>query len=395
MKNNKTGGSTAKILYFNPSNELYGADRSLLRLVKGVDPAHFQPLVILPKDISYEGLLTNELEKNKIEYRELQISVLRRRYFSFFGMFLFIYRTIISTVQLVWLCHKENIKLIHTNSTAVLVGGLVARITRIPHVWHVREIIVRPEWLNKFITFLLYYLADTIVAVSNPVKENLVKAVPKIEMKTIVVHNGLELNRFSNLNQSAVNEIKSSWNIPTNSQIIGMIGRFSTWKGQAYFVESVSQLLREQHDLHAVMVGGDVPGETRHRETVLKQIEQLQLNDRIHIKPFSLNIPNILNSFDVFVLPSTLPDPFPTVVLEAMAASCPIVATAHGGALEQVVDGTTGFLVSHKKSKEMYNALNKLIKNNNLRIKMGKAGRNRLEKFFTVNVYVKNIMKIY
>jgi glycosyltransferase involved in cell wall biosynthesis len=78
------------------------------------------------------------------------------------------------------------------------------------------------------------------------------------------------------------------------------------------------------------------------------------------------------------VLPSILSDSFPTVILEAMAAGKPVVATRSGGASEMVLDEETGLLISIGDVEKGAEALDKLIKNVNLRIEMGKAGRNRV-----------------
>ena len=62
-----------KILYLNSSNELYGADRSLLRLVKALDRERYEPFVVLPNDLQYEGYLANELKLADVDYQEIQL----------------------------------------------------------------------------------------------------------------------------------------------------------------------------------------------------------------------------------------------------------------------------------------------------------------------------------
>ena len=85
---------------------------------------------------------------------------------------------------------------------------------------------------------------------------------------------------------------------------------------------------------------------------------------------------------DIFVLPSVLPDSFPTVILEAMASGKPVVATDSGGAREMVGEGETGFLIPIGDSNAGARRINELIEDNEKRILFGKQGRGRvLEEF--------------
>ena len=110
---------------------------------------------------------------------------------------------------------------------------------------------------------------------------------------------------------------------------------------------------------------------------------------------FQPDISGVMASFDIFVLPSINPDPFPTVVLEAMAAAKSVVATAHGGVIEQVQEGVTGFLVSPCDSDDMTNALARLIFDPQLGRKMGMAGRQRAVAHFSRQRYVHDMELLY
>jgi glycosyltransferase involved in cell wall biosynthesis len=87
------------------------------------------------------------------------------------------------------------------------------------------------------------------------------------------------------------------------------------------------------------------------------------------------------------VLPSTLPDPLPTVVLEAMAACRPVVATAHGGALEMVADGETGYLIPYNDAEQAFLIMEPLICNHDLRVDMGTKGGERVRSLFSREAY--------
>lgn len=384
-----------KILYFHPSNELYGADRSLLRLVKSLDKNLYTPYVVIPNDLMYEGLLTAELLQNNIPFKELNLGILRRKYFNLKGMGLLFYHSISSAIQLATFARQEKYNLIHSNSTAVITGGLVSRLTGIPHIWHVREIITEPVWFNKIIAADLNTFADTVIAVSGPTKDKLVTANPKLANKTVVVHNGLDFSRFAEINQKDVDNLRRKWMLSDNAIVVGMVGRISAWKGQEFLVEAMVPVLKQNPNARLVLVGGNVPGERSYKENLVALIGRTGLDRQIIIEGFRSDIPTVLSAFDIFVLPSTRPDPFPTVILEAMAVGKPVVATNHGGAIEQVENNVTGFLVSPDNPLEMTIVLDKLAKDSMLQKQMGEAGYNRVNKYFTVEKYVNDIQQLY
>jgi glycosyltransferase involved in cell wall biosynthesis len=385
----------SNILYVHPSDELYGADRSLLRLVRGLDQQQFTPHVVLANDVPYEGLLSNELSRSGITYWKLPMGVLRRRYLNPIGVVKFATSSMVSATKMSLYCRKYNIQAIHTNSTAVMSGGLAARMARIPHIWHVREIITQPRWLNSYIAFSLDTLSKSVLAVSTPVKQNLISARSELDCKTKVIYNGIDPDRFLSVSPESVTQQRTEWGADKDTVIIGMVGRISSWKGQEFLLEAASHLLRTKENVRLVMVGGVVPGESWRRDELETNVKQLGIDSKVVIDSFRLDIATVLGAFDIFVLPSTRPDPFPTVVLEAMAAGKPVVATAHGGAIEQVEDGVTGLLVSPTDSADMTQNLALLIDNPQQRNDMGENGRARLLSNFTSIQYVAQIEQIY
>lgn len=383
------------ILLVHPSNELYGADRSLLRLARSLNKELYAPFVVVANDLPYEGLLTQELDKSGIPSAEVNLGVLRRQYRNPAGIVKFGYRTLASAKSITDYCQEKNIAVIHTNSTAVIAPGIAARRAGLPHFWHVREIITQPSWLNGLIANSLNRYADTVIAVSGPVKENLLKAQPALENKCVVVHNGIDPQDFLNVAPEESERLRRSWGASADTVVVGMVGRISAWKGQEFFLEAARRVAETGQDIRFVLVGGTVLGEEGRQAALEQQVEDLGLSDRVVIDDFRLDVPAVMAAFDVFILPSTRPDPFPTVVLEAMAAGKPVIATAHGGALEQVNVPETGLLVSPTDASELTAAMQQLVQNSGQRVAMGQAGRARLLAHFTTDRYVRDIEDLY
>ncbi len=384
------------ILFIHPSNELYGADRSLLRLVSSLDKKKYNPVIVLPNDVNYDGLLSNELEKLNIKYYIIKLAVLRRKYFTFPGLVLFLYRLFTSIIFLCMIIKKESISVIHSNSTAVISGAFVKLFFKnIPHIWHVREIITTPKWLNKLIANTLYKFSSTIIAVSEATKNNLVAAQKKIEEKIIVIHNGIDFSFFETVNNLEINSIKKNWNINNEILVVGMIGRINLWKGQSFLVDAMLPILKKRKNVKLVLLGGIVPGKDQIRDNLLEKISRNLLNDQIIIEDFKKDIRSYLQIFDIFILPSIKPDPFPTVILEAMALGKPVIATNHGGAVEQVENGRSGFLISPLNVDELTQKIDLLIISENLRTKMGNVGKAKVVESFTIHNYVSRVEKLY
>jgi len=351
--------------------------------------------VVVPNDLPYEGLLTSELDAIGVPHHAVRLGVLRRRYQSLPGMALFGWRTLASALSLARFCRRERVALVHSNSTAVIAGALAARLARIPHVWHVREIITSPRALNRVIAALLYRLSDRVLTVSGPVRDHLLAAQPALAARTVVVHDGLDPAPYLEVTPDAVADQRRAWGVPVDGLVIGMVGRVSSWKGQDLLLRAAAPVLAGYPHVHLVLVGGNVPGEEWREQALHTTIADLGLQQRVHLEGFRSDVPLAMRSMDVFCLPSTRPDPFPGVVLEAMAAGLPVVATAHGGPLEQVLDGQTGFLVSPDTPEPMSAALERLVRDADLRRALGVAGRARMLALYTTERYVQAVDEVY
>ena len=117
-------------------------------------------------------------------------------------------------------------------------------------------------------------------------------------------------------------------------------------------------------------------------------------NDRIKLLGWRDDIPDLLNKMDIFFLPSRW-EGLPRTVLEAMASRLPVVASCVDGTPEVVKESLTGYLVNPDDIESYINKLEVLIKDKNLRIKMGKDGREKVKKYFSYNNIIKKTINLY
>lgn len=378
-----------KILYLHAGAELYGADRVLLELLKNIDKKKFEPLVILP----CEGPLFEKLKENNIKVKVIKYPILRRKYFTPFGILNYIRDYFKYSKEIKKIVEKNNIDIIHTNTAAVLEGAYVKRkIKNIKHIWHIHEIIVKPPIIHKFLSFIISRFSDEVVVVSNAVKKHLMDTgYFKKEIK--VIYNGVDNKIFNPNNDTAY--IRKEFNIPKDSIVVGMIGRINAWKGQKDFLLAMDKVLKNNDNVYAMIVGGVFEGEEWRKEELEEQINNMENKDRIVLSDYRKDTPNIHCLYDVFVLPSTNPDPLPTVVLEAMASGKPIVGYRHGGVCEMVLDKINGFLEEKNNYGDLAINIEKLIKNKEIIEKMSLKSLERQKELFSTRSYKNNFEDVY
>lgn len=380
-----------KILFVHSSNELYGSDRVLLQVIEGLPSERFEPIVVTPTDAGKHGPLGRHLHSLSIRHEVVQLGVLRRRYMTPVGMLIYLTRILVGTYQLLRLISKYKVDLVHTNTSAILSGAFAARLTSKPHVWHVHEIVEHPKWLGTFLNRFILNNSTRIVAISRAVAEKLGHSQKSNEVT--VIWNGVDLDRLKPaLSQSTTRDSGEGWG---NEVVLGLIGRLSHWKGQELFLEAAAEALAQEKNLHFLIVGGAVPGDEGRLPALQALAAKLNIRDKVTFLPFTEEIGSIFHSLDIVVVPSTLPEPFGLVVVEGMAASRPVIAAAHGGPKEIVVDGETGLLFQPSDVSSLRDAILKLARDPSLRLAMGSAGYARAVQCFGLRRFQRSFISLY
>lgn len=377
-----------RILYLHAGAEMYGADKVLLELVKGLDKDEFEPHIILPND----GPLVEALSQVGAEVSVLDYPILRRKYFNPKGIVDYIRSYHFYAKQIASYAKEHNIDLVHNNTTAVLEGIYLKRKLKLPLIWHVHEIIVQPKVISDFINMLMGRYADKIVTVSQAVA-NHIKQSPFIKDSQVeVIYNGVDNAVYYPMDASSIRE---KFDIAQDALVIGMIGRVNAIKGQNDFIEAVEPLLEKNEQAVAFLAGGVFPGEEWRLEELDKRIASSSVVSQIHRIDYYDKTSELYNMFDIFVLPSIKPDSLPTVVLEAMACSKPVVGYNNGGIAEMVVDDKSGYLVKPNRPQELSNAISLLIDSSEKREKFGRVGYQRQKELFSLESYIKNFSELY
>lgn len=377
------------ILFLHAGAEMYGADKVMLDLIAGLDKNKYKPYVILPS----EGILVEALKKENIDVCIMQYPIMRRKYFNLKGIINYGLNLIKYSNKIAKYAKHHSIDIIHTNTTATLEGCLVSKKCHIPQLWSIHEIIVKPKIIYRFTSKMVSKFSNTVVTDSDAVKKHLEKSGYFKKNQIKVIYNAVNSNRFKPENDCSY--LYEEWNIPRNSKIIGMIGRVNSWKGQLDFLKAANMIMKNDKSVYTVFVGAAFEGEEWREEELKKEIEKSPFKNRIINKGYRTDSEGIYKLFDIFILPSTNPDPLPTVVLEAMSTGKPIVGYRHGGVCEMVLDGYNGLLAEVKNPEDLASKISILLNDEKLRNKMGKNSRHRLLTYFSLESYIQNYSMAY
>lgn len=377
------------ILYLHAGAEMYGADKILLQLVTGIDKKRFRPIVVLPND----GVLREKLLANEVETYVVPYPILRRKYFTPKGIFFYMSHYKKACKNIIDLLHENKIKIdiIHVNTMAVLEGIYLKKKLNAKLYWHVHEIILSPKPVAEVLKHLVGKYSDKIIAVSTAVKNNLNYS-NNVSSKIRVIYNGIDSNKFNP--DLDFKYLLNEWKIPSNSIRVGMIGRINGWKGQDDFLDATVPLLKKYSNLYLFIVGSAFEGQEWRVEKLKKRIQEETNNDRIIYSKYRSDNAAVENMFNVLVLPSTSPDPLPTVVLEAMGCGKAIVGYRHGGVKEMVVDKWNGLLAIPKSTDDLRQKIDDTISNGKY-IKMGENSRKRQVQYFSLQTFIDNFQKLY
>ncbi|MCA9402047.1 MAG: glycosyltransferase family 4 protein, partial [Candidatus Omnitrophica bacterium] len=218
---------------------------------------------------------------------------------------------------------------------------------------------------------------DQAVVVSNAIKQEILARDEISEAKITTIYNGVKL---SNLDGDQKMKVRDELNLDPADIVCVHVANFKEVKGHKYLLEAFQALVAKQYPLKLVLIGED-----EFQGKFQQWTKGQGLDRRVLFLGKREDVRRLLQAADICVLPS-LSEGMSNAVLEYMDASKPVVATAVGGNPETIEDGVTGYLVPPQDVTALTNALEKLIRDENLRLVMGQRGRKRAEELFSMDV---------
>jgi glycosyltransferase involved in cell wall biosynthesis len=409
---------TVRVLFINDTARNGGPGRSLHSILKFLDPRRVHRAVLLPREgaiaellrrdgvadeIRFEpNLIENPIEpwNRAMERRDFDVAA-SRKVVRLVGNVLKVTRAIARLVELV---RSERFDLIYCNGTnADFAGAVIARLTGVPALWHVRYTSVpRPvEGLHRALSGSSS--VGRIVCVSRSAAALFGHCPEKVK----VIHNALDVGDFDPARVRGT--LRAELGLPADALVFGSHGRVLRRKGYVEMVRAAARALEAldpaMRERVVFVVVGDTPEDFRpdHVEECRALAASLGIADRFRLLGFRSDVRPLVADFDVAVVPSVYADPLPRAVIESMAMAKPVVAFAVGGVVE-MLDEATGQLVpfepdasseeqaaSQPAVERLAAAFVRYANDRALRLRQGAAGRERVLRDFDARAHAARI----
>ncbi len=322
-----------KILHYVDENNLAWGE-TWIQLIKELTAQGIQNFVVCKQG----GTLASRLEEEGLEF-DTADSLVQALPFTntYFGKIL----------------KRTKPDIIHTRlSSAARIGGWWGRRMGIPVV----------ETIDKYPKLKYYRDASMIFPCSTAVMDHMAKIGFPAE-KAVVVYNPVDIPRYRR-DAAVRKDVREKYGISENTKIILGAGRFVDWKGFEYLIEAYAEFLQTgEHADTCLWLVGDGPEMPRYRALV----ENLGLSEKTAFHGFARDIRPWLWASDIFVQPSQEPEGFSLMLLEAMSAGLPSIATDIGGTLDIIKEGENGWLMRTGKENGLAERLRGVVRDDALR----------------------------
>ncbi|MDP3732604.1 MAG: glycosyltransferase family 4 protein, partial [Candidatus Omnitrophota bacterium] len=294
------------------------------------------------------------------------------------------YKVIISKFKLQKFIREKNIEVIHANTRVTQVLSFLIRSScAVPYISTCHGFFKKRLFRNIFPCW-----GNKVIAISEPVKEHLIRDFKVKEEDIIVIHNGIDVDRFRE--QRAENREQRKRNLGLNDgPVIGIIARLSEEKGHAYLIKAMQEVINKIPKAQLLMVG-----EGRMKEELVNLTKAEGLEKSVFFIPSVLDTQEVLSVIDLFVLPS-LKEGLGLALMEAMACGLAVVGSDVGGIKSLIQDRYNGLLARPADSRELSSAILELLQNSDKAKYLGNNARIFINQHFSKEQMVLETEKVY
>ena len=369
--------SIKKILITHSSNDKYGASKVLISIIDIFINNGFEVHLFLPND----GPLNNNQIIKKTNIKILNLGVFRKKYFTFFGLINRLYFILKSSLYIKKFLKRNKIDLVYTNTSTLISPSIAAKLVGIPSIYHIHEIPNSNSIYSRFMTTFLNNFSRNIVCVSKSVKDFWIqKGIKKNKLE--IINNGFI---FKKIEPKILNKEKI---------IFTSISRIIPYKGHILLIELFDALLKKNNKIQLQIVGDTLPQYQKYLDDLKLNVKKKGINDRIMFLGFRNDISYILTNSNFFIHTPILPDPFPTVIFEAIQAKIPVITNDLGGAHEILNNGKNGLIIKNDLMNESVDKISTFIENHELQKENTYMAFDYVCKNFTIQNFEKNILRI-
>jgi len=361
-----------KVVFWAGSFERAGTQRFLVELLSRIDRTRFEPTVfslrecgeLLPR-IRRAGIAVHEFRTGRGVLRPATLRGLG-------GAALYLRRERVDVLSCLL-------------GITTLFGPMVGRLAGVPVVVNNQRNLT--YWFKGGMREVVYRhvnrrLVDAVLVNSEAARDELVGRFGVPSPRIVITGVGIDLERFSGSerDESLARELGL-----TGQRVVGIVAKLSAVKGHEHFLRAAREVLSARSDVRFLIVG-DGP----RRAELERMAADLEIADATLFLGARDDVPALLGLMDVFVL-SSLSEGAPNVVMEAMAAGLPVVATRVGGVPEIVADGSTGVLVEPGDARALAAAVLELLEDQALAVLMGRSAASLARERFDINAVVRTV----
>jgi glycosyltransferase involved in cell wall biosynthesis len=282
----------------------------------------------------------------------------------------------VEVMKLAWWLVAHRVEVVNTHSSNDgWLAGLAARLTGRTLL---RSRHIEVDYPNRFWSgFAFRTLPHHVITTSRRIADRLVAEAT-----------GVDLTRFD---PAAVKgTLRAELSLPPGTALVGMVSVLRSWKGHATLLEAARRLIDEGRKIHFA-----IAGEGTMRVVLPEQIAKAGLAQQVTLLGHRADVPNVLASLDVLVLPSYAHEGIPQIILQAQAMECPVVATRIGGIPEVVAEGATGVLVEPKDGTALARAIAAVLDDKTLADSLTREGRKQVEQGYSLEAMGERLLELY
>ena len=294
-----------------------------------------------------------------------------------------------SFLKVAKILRQEKIDVIHTHNTQPFIdgtiGALLSGVKTIVHTDHARDFPDKKRYM--FAEWLMSHFAYKVVGVSEHTSQNLIKYEKISKKKIITIPNGIDGEKF---NISIDKKTKrKELGIKGDGPIIGLGVRLTEQKGIIYLLKAMPIVVKKFPDITLI-----IAGEGPLKYELKKKSLNLGINKNVLFVGPRLDIPELLKLFDLYVLPS-LWEGLPMVLLETMAAECPIVATNVGGNSTMIKQKENGSLIEARNPRALADEIIVALSDSELRKKYKERSKRIFDANFSAEMMTRRYEELY
>jgi glycosyltransferase involved in cell wall biosynthesis len=367
--------SARRVLYISPNAHLGGAEKACELFLKYHNRSRYIPAIAFLRD----GPLVKQF-KNLDVHTFLLPEVRLRDILHHRGLI----------KRLSQIIRSENAAIVHsTMAYGHFFGGRAAHRARVKNVWF-QHGPVDPK-LDKLVSLIR---TDGIL-VNSKYTDSVQRQIMWRSFPTHVVYAGIDNPAAEGANAKAMGGLfRDKFKFPGDSIVCGSVGRIQEWKGQLEFLRAFHMAWQKNKNLRAVICGSSDIGNRTYEQQLKSFVKENSLEGIAVITGFLDELESAYRSFDILIHSSVIAEPFGLVPLEGMIRSVPVIACPWGGPSETVQDGKTGLLVDPRNTKSLADAILKLADDNDLRNRLGHAGREAAARFLAPR-FVERVEAVY